>query len=33
MEEKKNRQKVFGAVEQELRKIAPSKGQVSDFGL
>src|SRR6478735_1886090 len=35
MEEKKNRQKVFGAVEQELRKDrAPSKAlQVSDFGL
>jgi ribonuclease G len=35
MEEKKNRQKVFQAVEQELRKDrAPSKGiQVSDFGL
>jgi ribonuclease G len=35
MEEKKNRQKVFQAVEQELRKDrAPSKAlQVSDFGL
>lgn len=35
MEEKKNRLKVFGAVEQELRKDrAPSKAlQVSDFGL
>jgi ribonuclease G len=35
MEEKKNRQKVFQTVEQELRKDrAPSKGiQVSDFGL
>jgi Rne/Rng family ribonuclease len=35
MEEKKNRQKVFQAVEQELRKDrAPSKTlQVSDFGL
>ncbi len=35
MEEKKNRQKVFQAVEQELRKDrAPSKPlQVSDFGL
>ena len=35
MEEKKNRQKVFAAVEQELRKDrAPSKPlQVSDFGL
>jgi ribonuclease G len=35
MEEKKNRQKVFAAVEQELRKDrAPSKAlQVSDFGL
>ena len=35
MEEKKNRQKVFTAVEQELRKDrAPSKAlQVSDFGL
>jgi len=35
MEEKKNRQKVFLAVEQELRKDrAPSKAlQVSDFGL
>jgi ribonuclease G len=35
MEEKKNRQKVFQAVEQELRKDrSPSKAlQVSDFGL
>jgi Rne/Rng family ribonuclease len=35
MEEKKNRQKVFQAFEQELRKDrAPSKAvQVSDFGL
>ena len=35
MEEKKNRQKVFQAVEQELRRDrAPSKAvQVSDFGL
>jgi len=35
MEEKKNRQKVFQAVEQELRKDrSPSKGlQVQDFGL
>ena len=35
MEEKKNRQKVFQTVEQELRKDrSPSKGiQVSDFGL
>ena len=35
MEEKKNRQKVFAGVEQELRKDrAPSKAlQVSDFGL
>ena len=35
MEEKKNRQKVFQTVEQELRKDrAPSKAiQVSDFGL
>jgi Rne/Rng family ribonuclease len=35
MEEKKNRQKVFQAVEQELRKDrAPSKAlQVTDFGL
>ncbi len=35
MEEKKNRQKVFQALEQELRKDrAPSKAvQVSDFGL
>jgi ribonuclease G len=35
MEDKKNRQKVFQTVEQELRKDrAPSKGiQVSDFGL
>ncbi|HVC19097.1 MAG TPA: Rne/Rng family ribonuclease [Vicinamibacterales bacterium] len=35
MEEKKNRQKVFQAIEQELRKDrAPSKAvQVSDFGL
>ena len=35
MEEKKNRQKVFQAVEQELRSDrAPSKAvQVSDFGL
>ena len=35
MEEKKNRQKVFATVEQELRKDrSPSKAlQVSDFGL
>jgi ribonuclease G len=35
MEEKKNRQKVFQAIEQELRRDrAPSKAvQVSDFGL